>query len=58
MKESKNNLLKLRKYIEYLNYVGKDFSKKVREIYYDKKKKKQSMAQQLPRKERSYLKKE
>tara|TARA_A100001015_G_scaffold43148_1_gene47407 strand:+ start:947 stop:1369 length:423 start_codon:yes stop_codon:yes gene_type:complete len=34
----KNKLLKLRKYIEKnFDYVGKDFSKKVREIYYDKK---------------------
>ena len=37
----KNNLIKLRKYIEKnFEYVGKDFSKKVREIYYDKKSKK------------------
>ena len=37
----KNKLLKLRKYIEKnFDYVGKDFSKKVREIYYDKKDKK------------------
>ena len=36
-----NKLLKLRKYIEKnFDYVGKDFSKKVREIYYDKKNKK------------------
>ena len=36
--DNKNKLLKLRKYIEKnFNYVGKDFSKKVREIYYDKK---------------------
>ena len=34
----KKKLLKLRKYIEKnFDYVGKDFSKKVREIYYDKK---------------------
>ena len=40
-KNHKNNLIKLRKYIENnFDYVGKDFSKKVREIYYDKKKKK------------------
>ena len=38
---NKNKLLKLRKYIEKnFDYVGKDFSKKVREIYYDKKNKK------------------
>ena len=37
-KNEKNKLLKLRNYIENnFNYVGKDFSKKVREIYYDKK---------------------
>ena len=34
----KNNLLKLRKYIENnFDYVGENFSQKVREIYYDKK---------------------
>ena len=37
----KNQLLKIRKYIEKnFEYVGKDFSKRVREIYYDKKSKK------------------
>ena len=37
----KNKLLKLRRYIEKnFDYVGKDFSKKVREVYYDKKNKK------------------
>ena len=36
--ENKNKLLQLRKDIEKnFNYVGKDFSKKVREVYYDKK---------------------
>ncbi len=41
LKNQKNKLLKLRKYIEKnFDYVGKDFSKKVREIYYDKKNKK------------------
>ena len=40
-KDEKNKLLKLRKYIEKnFDYVGKDFSKKVREVYYDKKSKK------------------
>ena len=40
-RSEKNKLLKLRKYIENnFDYVGKDFSKKVREIYYDKKNKK------------------
>ena len=37
-KNEKSKLLELRKYIEKnFNYVGKDFSKKVREVYYDKK---------------------
>ena len=41
LKSRKNKLFKLRKYIEKnFDYVGKDFSKKVREIYYDKKSKK------------------
>ena len=36
-KEKKDKLLKLRKYIENnFDYVGKNFSKKVREVYYDK----------------------
>ena len=40
-KDERNKLLKLRKYIEKnFDYVGKDFSKKVREVYYDKKNKK------------------
>ena len=40
-KKEKNELLKLRKYIEKnFDYVGKDFSKKVREVYYDKNNKK------------------
>ena len=40
-KENKNKLLELRKYVENnFDYVGKDFSKKVREVYYDKKNKK------------------
>ena len=40
-KDEKNNLLNLRKYIEKnFDYVGKNFSKKVREVYYDKKNKK------------------
>ena len=39
-KNEKNKLLNLRKYIEKnFDYVGKDFSKKVREVYYDKKSK-------------------
>ena len=37
----KNKLLKLRNYIENnFEFVGKDFSKRVREVYYDKKSKK------------------
>ena len=40
-KGKKNELLNIRKYIEKnFEYVGKDFSKKVREVYYDKKSKK------------------
>ena len=40
-KNKKESLINLRKYIEKnFEYVGKDFSKKVREIYYDKKSKK------------------
>ena len=40
-KNQKNQLLKIRKYIEKnFEYVGKNFSKRVREIYYDKKNKK------------------
>ena len=41
LKNEKYNLLKLRKFIEKnFEYVGRDFSKKAREIYYDKKSKK------------------
>ena len=41
IKNEKDQLLRLRKYIEKnFDYVGKDFSKKVREVYYDKKSKK------------------
>ena len=41
LNNEKNQLLKLRKYIEKnFDFVGKDFSKKVREVYYDKKSKK------------------
>ena len=40
-KDEKNKLTQLRKYIENnFDYVGKDFSKKVREVFYDKKSKK------------------
>ena len=38
LKNQKNKLFKLRKYIEKnFDYVGEDFSRKVREVYYDKK---------------------
>ena len=41
LKNEKENLLKLRKYIEKnFEHVGGEFSKKIREIYYDKKNKK------------------
>jgi hypothetical protein len=40
LKHEKNNLLLLRKYIEKnYDYAGKDFCKKVREVFYDKKNK-------------------
>ena len=39
--DEKNKLIELRKFVEKnFEYVGKDFSRKVREIYYDKKNKK------------------
>ena len=38
LKNQKNELILLRKYIEKnFQYVGKDFGKKIRELYYDKK---------------------
>ena len=38
LKDNRKKLLQLRKYVESnFDYVGKNFSKKVREIYYDKK---------------------
>ena len=41
LKNEKNELFKLRTYIEKnFDYVGRDFSRKVREVYYDKKSKK------------------
>ena len=37
-KENKDNLIRIRNYIEKnFEFVGKNFSKKVREVYYDKK---------------------
>mgnify|MGYP002817297762 CR=1 FL=1 len=41
LKDEKKKLLEIRNYIEKnFEYVGKNFSNKVREIYYDKKSKK------------------
>ena len=41
LQKERNKLIKLRNFIERnFEYVGKDFSKKVREIYYDKRNKK------------------
>ena len=41
LQKERNKLIKLRNFIEKnFEYVGEDFSKKVREIYYDKKNKK------------------
>ena len=41
LQKHRNKLIKLRNFIEKnFEYVGEDFSKKVREIYYDKKNKK------------------
>ena len=41
MQKKRKKLIKLRSFIEKnFEYVGEDFSKKVREIYYDKKNKK------------------
>ena len=41
IQNDKKNLIKIRNYIEKnFEYVGKDFSKKVRDIFYDKKNKK------------------
>ena len=38
LKYEKKNLLKIRRFIEKnFDYVGKDFSRKVREVFYDKK---------------------
>ena len=57
-KNEKNKLLNLRKYIEKnFDYVGKDFSKKVREVYYDKKNKKAIYGTTTP-KEREELSEE
>ena len=53
-KNEKNKLIQLRKYIENnFEYVGKDFSKKVREVYYDKKSQKLFMEQLHLKKEKN-----
>jgi len=58
IKQEKRKLLELRKYIEKnFDYVGKDFSKKVREVYYDKKNKKAIYGTTTP-KEREELSEE
>ena len=58
LKIEKQKLIKLRSYIEKnYEYVGKDFSKKVREIFYDKKNKKTIYGITSP-KEREELKEE
>ena len=54
----KKRLIQLRKYIEKnFEYVGKDFSKKVREVYYDKKIKKPFMELLHLKKKRNWLRK-
>ena len=54
----KNKLFQIRKYIENnFEYVGKNFSKKVREIYYDKKSKRTIYGTTTP-KEREELSEE
>ena len=41
LKDEKKKLFQLRKFVENnFEYVGKNFSRKVREVYYDKKSKK------------------
>ncbi len=58
LKQEKQKLLELRKYIEKnFDYVGKDFTKKVREVYYDKKNKKAIYGTTTP-KEREELSEE
>ena len=52
LSEEKIKLLKIRKYIENnFEYVGKNFSKKVREIYYDKKSNKTIYGTTTPKEE-------
>ena len=58
IKEEKTKLKKIQKYIEKnFEYVGENFSKKVREIYYDKKSKKTIYGITTPQ-EREELKEE
>ena len=54
LKDEKNKLLKLRNYVEKnFEFVGDNFSKKVREVYYDKKIKGLFMEPQLLKKEKN-----
>ena len=58
LKNEKNKLLELRKFVESnFEFVGKNFSKKVREVYYDKKSKKMIYGTTTP-KERKELEEE
>ena len=58
LKDEKNKLLKLRNYVEKnFEFVGDNFSKKVREVYYDKKNKKTFYGTTTPE-ERAELKNE
>ena len=58
LKNEKQKLIKIRKYIEKnFEYVGKNFSKKVREIYYDKNSNKTSYGSTTPE-ERDELREE
>ena len=58
LKNEKNKLLKIRNFVENnFENVGKNFSKKVREIYYDKKSKK-TIYGTTTEKEREELKEE
>ena len=58
-KNEKKELLQLRKFIEKnFDYVGKDFSKKVREVFYDKKNKKGIYGTTTPEERRSWQRKE
>ena len=58
LQKQRNKLIKLRNFIEKnFEYVGEDFSKKVREIYYDKKNKKMIFGITSPE-ERKELKEE